>query len=393
MDLSFLSPLYVRPGPWASVYLDASHNTADAATELELRWRGLRDQLIGMGADTETVCALGDAILRHDPRPGAYGLALFGTAGEVVLSHYLPAPPLRDQVTFDLLPHAMPLVVQRGEEIPWIRVLVNRVGGDIDAVSVGSLPRHVRVDGGERYPLRKVKPGGWSQAHFQRAAEMSWHRSTGDVAKAATDLADLVGAEVLVVAGDPQARQQLIAQLPVRWQRRLVQTDAGARALGTDPEPLNDVTVEAVAEVAAAHTQDALDRYAEQQGIGNGLPAAVAALQRNQVDQLLLVDDPSSTARLWIGPEPTQISTDPEELAAMGVREPQEVRADEALLRALVGTGAGLVLVGPDDADLEDGIGVVLRYADPATPGRGDRVVETVTSRSPHEGRGPRVRR
>ena len=82
-----------------------------------------------------------------------------------------------------------------------------------------------------------------------------------------------------------------------------------------------------------------------------------------------------------------------EELAAMGVREPQEVRADEALLRALVGTGAGLVLVGPDDADLEDGIGVVLRYADPATPGRGDRVVETVTSRSPHEGRGPRVRR
>ncbi|HEY8533445.1 MAG TPA: Vms1/Ankzf1 family peptidyl-tRNA hydrolase [Micromonospora sp.] len=393
MDLSFLSPLYVRPGPWASVYLDASHNTADAATELELRWRGLREQLRDKGVDTPTVHALGEAVLRHEPRPGAYGLALFATAGEVVLSHYLPAPPLRDLATYDPLPHAMPLVVQRGEEIPWIRVLVNRVGGDIDAVSVGALPRQVRVDGGEWYPLRKVKPGGWSQAHFQRAAEMSWHRNAGDVAKATADLADVVGAEVLVVAGDPQARQQLIAQLPVRWQRRLVQTDAGARAVGTDPEPLNDVTAEAVAEVAAAHTRDALDRYAAQQGIGNGLSAAVAALQRNQVDLLLLVDDPSSTARLWIGPEPTQISTDPEELVAMGVPDPQQVRADEALLRALVGTGAGLVLVGPDDADLDDGVGVVLRYADAATPGRGDRVVETITSHSHHVGRGPRVRR
>ena len=32
MELSFLRPLYARPGPWASVYLDASRDTADASS-------------------------------------------------------------------------------------------------------------------------------------------------------------------------------------------------------------------------------------------------------------------------------------------------------------------------------------------------------------------------
>ncbi|SDZ45193.1 hypothetical protein SAMN05444365_1188 [Micromonospora pattaloongensis] len=393
MDLTFLSPLYARSGPWASVYLDASHNTANADTELQLRWRALRENLAEQGTSPDTVHALGDAVLRHDPRPGEYGLALTAADGEVVLTHYLAAPPLRDVATYEPLPHAMPLVAQRGEEISWLRVLVNRTGADIDAVSAGCVPRHATVDGGTDFPLRKVKPGGWSQSRFQRAAEMTWHRNGGDAAKAVTDLGDMIGAEVLVVAGDPQARQQLIAQLPTRWQRRLVQTDAGSRAVGADPEPLNEVTIQAIAEVAAEHTRQALDRYAAQEGIGNGLPAVVQALQRNQVDTLLLVDDPSSTERLWIGPDPTQISVDPDELADMGVREPQQVRGDAALLRALTGTHASLVLVGPDDVDLDGGVGAVLRYADRSTPGRGDRDVANVTAQGHHQGRGQRRNR
>ncbi|MEV1288551.1 Vms1/Ankzf1 family peptidyl-tRNA hydrolase [Micromonospora sp. NPDC049679] len=392
MDLSFLSPLYAHSGPWASVYLDASHNTADADAALQLRWRALRERLAEQGTSPDTVHALGDAVLRHDPRPGEYGLALSAADGEVVLSHYLAAPPLRDVATYEPLPHAMPLVAQRGEEISWLRVLVNRTGADIDAVSAGCLPRHAHLDGRSKYPLRKVKPGGWSQSHFQRAAEMTWHRNAGDAAGATTELADMIGAEVVVVAGDPQARQQLIAQLPTRWQRRMVQTDAGSRALGSDPEPLNDVTIQAIAEVADQHTRSALDRYAAQEGLGNGLSAVVQALQRNQVDTLLLVDDPASTERLWIGPEPTQVGVERGELVAMAVPEPQRVRADAALLRALTGTHASLVLVGPDEVDLDGGVGAVLRYADPSTPGRGDRSYEAGGDRH-HQGRGLRNRR
>jgi len=367
MDLSFLRPLYARPGPWASVYLDASHDTEDAVDALELRWRALRDQLNQQGADPATVAALGAAVTRHVPRAGEYGLALSAASGDVVLHNYLPAPPPHDLATVGPLPHAMPLVAQRGEEISWLRVLVSRTGAEIDAVSAGGLPRQAGVDGPAAHPIRKVKPGAWSQARFQRAAEVSWRRNAGASAAATAALADQIGAEVLVVAGDPDARQLLVGQLSRRWQSRTVQTDAGSRAVGADPEPLTEATIQAIAAVAAEHTDRALDRYGAQQGRGDGLPAVVDALQRAQVDTLLLVDDPSSTQRVWIGPEPTQIALDPADLAVMAVDEPCEVRADAALLRALAATDADLVLVGPGDADLAGGVGAVLRYSDPVT--------------------------
>jgi len=367
MDLSFLRPLYARSGPWASVYLDASRDTEDAANALELRWRGLRDRLADQGAAPPTLRALGEAALRHAPRPGEYGLALSAADGEVVLSQYLSAPPRRDLAAYGPLPHAMPLVAQRGEEIAWLRVLVSRTGADVDAVSAGGLPRQARITGGTEHPLRKVGPGAWSQARFQREAEVTWRRNAGDAAVATAALADAVGAEVLVVAGDRQARRMLVDQLPKRWRERTVQTDAGSRALGADPEPLTEVTIQAIAEVAAGRTSRTLDKYGAQQGRGNGLAAVVDALRRAQVETLLLVDDPSSTDQLWIGPEPTQIALDPDDLTAQSVTDVRQVRADAALLRALAGTHADLVLVGPDEAVLDGGVGVVLRYADAST--------------------------
>ena len=62
MNLSFLRELYQRPGPWASVYLDATHNTADGDQAVGLRWRGLREQLAAQGADEETLAAMDLAV-------------------------------------------------------------------------------------------------------------------------------------------------------------------------------------------------------------------------------------------------------------------------------------------------------------------------------------------
>ena len=371
MELSFLRPLYARPGPWASVYLDASHDTADASPALDLRWRALADRLGELGAEPETVDALDRVVRRHDPRPGEYGLAAFATDGEVVLAEYLSAPPRRDLADYGPLPHTMPLVAQRGEQVAWVRVLTNRTGADLDAVSAGGVPRHAHVLGSESYPIRRVQPGAWSQARFQREAMTTWKRNAKDAVSVTAELADRVGAEVIVVAGDPHARRELAAQLPKRLQERVVLTDAGSRAAGADPERLDDVTVQVVAEAADERTKTVLDRYCQQERVGNGLAAVVAALQRSQVDTMLIVDDPSSTATLWIGPDPTAIALSPEELWAMAVTEPVQVRADAALVRALTATDAAVTLVGPDEVPLEDGIGAVLRYVDTGTPVEG----------------------
>lgn len=373
MQLSFLRPLYDRPGPWCSVYMDASRDTQDSRPQVDLRWRALKGDLLGQGADPVTVEAVEEVVRRHQPMPGDYGIAVFASRGRVVLTEYLSAPPLRDLASWSALPHTMPLVAQRGEQVAWVRVLADRTGADAMAVSAGGVPRRAQVKGGQSRQLRRVQPGGWSQSRYQRAAMEAWHQNAGDAAAATADLAERVGADVVVVAGDVRATGMIAAQLPTRWQDVLVRTDAGARDVGADDTLMDDITVQTVAEVADRRIAAALDRFGVQEDVGAGLDAVVSALQRNQVDTMLIVDDPSADGELWVGPEPTEIATDPAQLAGMSVADPQRVRADAALLRALIGTDADLTVLAPEEApELTDGVGAVLRYVDASTPGRGN---------------------
>jgi hypothetical protein len=372
MHLSFLSPLYERGGPWASVYLDATHETEGARSENQLRWQAAAQHLHEAGCDPDTVASLGQAIADQPPRPGRYGLAAFAAGGEVGLVQPMPDPPRRSIATVGPLPHVMPLLTQRREHIPWLRVVVDHTGADLAGATAGGLSRSGEVVGTEQ-PVRKVQPGGWSQPRYQRSAEVTWERHAAEAAEAVAEMGDDIGADVLLVAGDPQSRPLLIEHLPPRWQRRALPVDFGSRGPGADPHRLDDFTQQAVAQVAAAETAGIIDRY-RQQRKGNaqyGLDAAVAALQRGQVDTMLLIDDPSSTLSLWVGPEPTHLARHPDELEAMGVERPQEVRADAALIRAIVGTDAGLVVVDPAELPPEEldhtGVGVLLRYVDATT--------------------------
>lgn len=176
-----------------------------------------------------------------------------------------------------------------------------------------------------------------------------------------------------MVGGDVRAAQLFVEQLPDRWRDRTVRTDAGSRHAGADLDGVDDVTVQAVAEVADRRVRDVIDRYRAQRGDGSaptGLAEVVAGLQRGQLDTVLMVDDASSTDTLWISPDdPNLVAVDEQTLRDLGVAHPQEVRADAALLRAIAGTGTRLVLVSPDDVPLEHGIGGVLRYADASTVG------------------------
>ncbi|MCM0678163.1 peptide chain release factor 1 [Micromonospora phytophila] len=373
MQLSFLRPLYDRPGPWCSVYLDASANSEEAHPALDLRWRALRDRLQQQRADVASIEAIEAIVRGHDPMAGAYGLAIFATRGRVVLSEFLSAPPLRDLATFTSLPHVMPMLAQRGEQVAWVRVLADRQGADAMAISAGGVPRRAHVVGREDFQLRRVQPGGWSQSKYQKSAMEAWHQNAGNVTAATVELAEKVGAEVVVVAGDVRATGMIAAQMPERWQDMMVRTDAGSRGGGADQMLLDDLTVQTIAEVADQRITATLDRFGMQEDVGAGLDAVVSALQRNQVENMLIVDDPSANGELWIGPQPTDIATDPGQLAAMSVPDPEKVRADAALVRALVGTDAELTVLGPDEApELTDGVGAVLRYVDAGTPGRGN---------------------
>src|SRR5262249_13061225 len=160
----FLRPLYAEPSPqtWASVYLDVSHDTEDAARAIELRWRAAREDLHRQGADDATLAALDTVVAEQPPLPGEQGLALFSGAGRVPLRLAMPGPPVRQIAMVAPLPHVTPAVAERGEEVRWLRVVVDRTGADLEGAAHGTVDRRRTVNGQWRYPIHRAKPGGWS---------------------------------------------------------------------------------------------------------------------------------------------------------------------------------------------------------------------------------------
>jgi peptide subunit release factor 1 (eRF1) len=354
MRLSALRTLYDRPGPWTSVYVDASKNRDYARDELRLRLRP---------APPPIRAAVVEA-LREDHTPGTHGFAALLDSAELVVGEPLPHPPPTPMVETGPVPRVVPMLEQRGEEVSWLRVVVDRTGGEIEAASAGHSPRVIEVAGHEDFPMHKTRAGGWSAPRYQRAAEVTWERNTGDVAEVVARLAESYDAEVLVVAGDVRARQLLVEQLPKVWQERVVQTESGSRAAGADPQGLDETTQVAVSAIAAARLQDAIDRYGVLSGrhaATTGLDHAVKALQRNMVDTMLLESATLDGARLWIGPRADHLATTEGELKELRLEPVNRVRADEALVRAAAGTGAQLYFVPPAAVQLTDGVGVLLR--------------------------------
>src|SRR5207249_7216531 len=124
--------------------------------------------------------------------------------------------------------------------------------------------------------------------------------------------------------------------------------------------------VRIVAGVVAAETTELLHKLREELGQGDrgvtGPAATIGALARGQVEVLLLADDPDDTRRAWFGPDPAQVATTVDDVRAMGVARPIEGRLGDVLLRATLGTGAG-VRIAPAAAVLEEGVGAILRWA------------------------------
>lgn len=332
MNLSQLRALYRRPGPWASVYVDVSRDTPDAGKKtVDLAARAVAGELAA--ADPDTRAAV-EAAVRGDSTAGRHGVAIFATAGEVVLTAVLPQPPPLPVVHWAARPRLLPLLAGAREQVRWLRILADRTGADL-VLDSGELLRS--VTGSQQYPIRKAHPGGWSQRRYQQAAEETWEHTAKEVAEAVVHAVEETGAEVVILAGDVRARQLLAEHLPPLVTDRLVETDAGQRAAGADPAPLDDAVQAAVRDLVGRRHEAVLDRY--RAGLSDGLAvtgrAAVRhALEWAQVDTVLL-DVDSATGK-------------------------GEVEV-EGLVEAAAGTDAELVVVGAGEG-LSEGIGAVLRY-------------------------------
>ncbi|MEU8526925.1 hypothetical protein AB0C77_15210 [Streptomyces sp. NPDC048629] len=364
MRLSFLDPLYAEPGPYASVYLDTSRDVDHPERAIAQRWHRLRESLSRQGADGALLDVLEGVVGSDTEVPGVHGQAVFAAHGTLVLDGELPRPPEHDTARYSTLPDAMPLVTQHVPEIPYLAVVVH-YSGLPTAETHGWVTLEAETG---TWPASTVTPG---ERLHRRVAVATWHRTCVRLGHRLDELARGAHADAVVVGGDVWACNVLVRRLPAALRGKVVRV-GGRTPTDTGRALLEEQLGGVFRGHMAAHDCDLVDAFIARRALegptAEGLPATVAALQRGQVAALLLNRPPGASARLWAGSRPTQLALTEAELTSFGVRAPGEERADEALVRALVGTGAELVVVPEGELRLRDGVGALLRYADPAPP-------------------------
>lgn len=356
MDSTMLRELIRHPGPFASVYLDFSHDTEDAARQLRLKWDSARAELAGLGADERTTAALEQAFSEHTPVQGRGGLALIAAEGDVLVDEELPEPPATPVVRWSPLPFVLPLL--DAEPTPYVLAVADKEGADLLAVNAERTTEKT-VDGAS-HPLHKVPAGGWSHRSMHRRVEATVKRNAESVAAEVERLVTEAAALRVLVAGEVQARTELLTALPPHVRDIAVEMTSGRRAAGTEPDALADEIDQVMADVTAKRREKLLEEYradAEQ-----GLPAVTAALREANAETLVVAPEVLESRTVWCSPtSPAQIGVDGGALRGLGLPDLTEVPAAEALPAAAIAVGA-TVVIAPVGMELADGVGVRPRH-------------------------------
>jgi hypothetical protein len=357
--------------PFASVCLDASRVDPASEDDVALRWEQQAQHLTAAGTPPSTVRALEGAATAPTGLGGEHARVVVASGDQVVLDLVLPGRPARDESVFGPVPHLMPVARALSGAMRYALVRLDRAGADIEVLSPWGTPeRREQVEGGHDV-LHKVAGGGFAQKRYQARVEDSWAHNAGSVAEELDRIVRVDRPELVLVAGDDNAISELTKHAGAELARRLVRLDSGGRAAGISEEAERAAIEKAVGERREEVRRQLLDEFNEQlsrqQRAVAGLGPVVGALRRGQVERLLLHDDPSSTARLWVGEQPLQVGLSRQDAVDAGAEAPVEVRADAAFVWALVGSDAHITLLAPDEAKIQDGIGAVLRWSDPAT--------------------------
>jgi hypothetical protein len=121
-----------------------------------------------------------------------------------------------------------------------------------------------------------------------------------------------------------------------------------------------------VATAAARDTVAEIERFRaarEAEHLATDGPAeTVPALQRSEVDVLLVHEDPDDQRRAWFGKDATAVALSAGELISMGTSQPSEGPLVAVALRAALGTGAQVHVI-PAHGGPRDGVGALLRWS------------------------------
>lgn len=364
MDTARLRELVTADGPFASVYFEDTHDTEDASKQLELKWRDLREQLSGQGADTSMLDALEASVLEGAAPVGVSGRALIAAGGAVLLDQHLSEPPAASVARLSERPYLVPLAEHGELPPPHVVAVVDSVGADITAVDErGNIVDARTVEGNEHH-IHKPRGGAWAHRNIQQHAEELVKQNIELAADHVGSVARRIGASLVVSAGAPEPRKALIEALPETVREHATEVGSGGRHQGSSGQELDVQVNELLTEATRQRRENGVERFsaalAKPTGLAvQGLEAVTTALREANVETLL-VGDPGD-AEVFVGSEPYLLAAQEEALRTLGNENVRRTRADEALPVAATMTDADVIHVG-DRVDLTEGFGAILRH-------------------------------
>ncbi|OBH50845.1 hypothetical protein A5682_22105 [Mycobacterium mantenii] len=355
--------LTTTPGPFASLYFDDSHDTADATEQLEARWRDLRRQLENQGAGAQLLTTVEEAVRAHRPAVGRRGRAVIATKDQVLINEQLISPPPVAVVRVSDYPYVVPLIDLEAQQPTYVVAAVDHTGADI-ALYRGGTSDCVSIEGGG-YPVHKPVTAGWNgYGDFQRSTDEAIRMNSRAIAHQLTRLVDEADPDVVFLSGEVRSRTDVVAELPERVGQRVSQLHAGTRKTGVDSEEIRRLTAAEFERRRRSEATDSADRFkteiGRQSGLAaEGLAAVCEALRDGDVDTLIVGDLDDIT--VVSGEALSTIAPDADALSELGEPVERIARADEALPFAAIAGRAALVRAGDGIAPV-DGIAALLRY-------------------------------
>lgn len=146
-------------------------------------------------------------------------LAVFSCGPSHFLRLWRLSDPLRGRLTLAEGLDLAPVRRQLLERPPALAAVVDKQEGRLFTLILHELREVVQLEG---WHINHHKQGGWSAASWQRREDEHARSNLGQVAEALVGLVRRDGYRRLILAGPPEARAQLAAQLPPYARRLLV---------------------------------------------------------------------------------------------------------------------------------------------------------------------------
>ena len=283
-------------------------------------------------------------------------LALFVSSGDEALFEAVPLEaPVGHRLYIDVEPHVFPLERLVDQFQSYAALLVNTNAARLYVFSAGAAERQVSV---RNKKGKRVSAGGWSQARYQRRVENLHTKHMKEVAEAVEQLVRDETIARILVAGDDVAVPLLREHLSASTLELVA--EVGGVHIKTPDADVFRVTLEAFREADQESDQQRVDGMLNayrSRGLATvGLAGVKAALERGQVDRLLVPATPAKTVADQTSGE-------------IDISGPKEHRSEldesvvEELLTLARKTDAEITFI--EDARLLEparGVGAMLRY-------------------------------